>query len=158
TATSRPSAAEIKLHARSEDIVGEAQSSVHRRTDRVFAGLLALQWAGALVLAFQWDPGEALARGGLLLLANAGIIVPTMALIVLAPGRATTRHVVALAQMLTGAILVYLTGEPITMHVHAFGSLALLSLYGNYRVLLTATAATLLGTLGSDLWRSQAGP
>ena len=43
------------------------------------------------------------------------------------PGRASTRHVIAVGQMLTSALLIHLTGGRIETHFHVFGSLAFLA-------------------------------
>ncbi len=54
-------------------------------------------------------------------------------------GSVWTRQVIALAQMLTSALLIHLTGGRIETHFHVFGSLAFLAFYRDWRVLLTAT-------------------
>jgi len=60
-------------------------------------------------------------------------------LAVLRPGHATTRYTVAVGQMLMGALLIHLTGGRIETHFHVFGSLAFLSFYRDWRVLIPAT-------------------
>src|SRR5205823_133889 len=55
------------------------------------------------------------------------------------PGRAFTRHTIAVAQMLTSALLIHLTGGRIETHFHVFGSLAFLAFYRDWRVLISAT-------------------
>jgi PAS domain S-box-containing protein len=55
------------------------------------------------------------------------------------PGQATTRYTVAVGQMLMGALLIHLTGGRIETHFHVFGSLAFLSFYRDWRVLVPAT-------------------
>jgi two-component system, sensor histidine kinase and response regulator len=50
-----------------------------------------------------------------------------------------TRHGVATAQMLYSALLIHLTGGRIETHFHVFGSLAFLSFYRDWRVLVPAT-------------------
>src|SRR5205807_1588986 len=56
------------------------------------------------------------------------------------PGRALTRHTIAVAQMLTSALLIHLTGGRIETHFHVFGSLAFLAFYRDWRVLISASA------------------
>lgn len=51
-----------------------------------------------------------------------------IALVLLRPGTAFTRHVIAIAQMLTSTILIHLFGGRIEAHFHVFGSLAFLAL------------------------------
>jgi PAS domain S-box-containing protein len=60
-------------------------------------------------------------------------------LAVIRPGHATTRYTVAVGQMLMGALLIHLTGGRIETHFHVFGSLAFLSFYRDWRVLIPAT-------------------
>ena len=62
------------------------------------------------------------------------------------PGETLTRHVVAVGQMLTGALLIHLTGGRIETHFHVFGSLAFLAFYLDWRVLVTASAVARHGT------------
>jgi hypothetical protein len=50
------------------------------------------------------------------------------------PGYAFTRHTIAVAQMLTSALLIHLTGGRIETHFHVFGSLAFLAFYRDWRV------------------------
>ena len=49
-------------------------------------------------------------------------------------------HIIAIGQMLMGALLIHLTGGRIETHFHVFGSLALLAFYRDWRVLVTASA------------------
>src|SRR5207244_4581084 len=55
------------------------------------------------------------------------------------PGRVLTRHAIAVGQMLVSALFIHLTGGRIETHFHVFGSLAFLSFYRDWRILLTAT-------------------
>src|SRR6185295_14636106 len=55
------------------------------------------------------------------------------------PGVASTRYVIAVAQMLWSALLIHLTGGRIETHFHVFGSLAFLAWYRDWKVLMTAT-------------------
>jgi len=56
------------------------------------------------------------------------------------PGRQVTRHTIAVGQMLMSALLIHLSGGRIETHFHIFGSLAFLSFYRDWRVLITASA------------------
>src|SRR5204863_4612107 len=55
------------------------------------------------------------------------------------PGRFITRIVISVGQMLTSALLIHLTGGRIETHFHVFGSLAFLTLYSDWRVLMSAS-------------------
>ena len=56
------------------------------------------------------------------------------------PNSTSTRHVIAISQMLWSALLIHLTGGRIETHFHVFASLAILSIYRDWKVLITATA------------------
>ncbi len=62
-----------------------------------------------------------------------------MALVRLNPGRRSTRHVIAVGRMLASSLLIHLTGGRIETHFLIFGSLAFLSFYLDWAVLLTAS-------------------
>jgi len=55
------------------------------------------------------------------------------------PGDLATRHVIAVGQMLASALLIHLTGGRLETHFHVFGSLAFLSFYRDWRVIVTGT-------------------
>ena len=55
------------------------------------------------------------------------------------PELASTRHVVAIVQMLWSALLIHLSGGRIETHFHIFASLAILSIYRDWRILISAT-------------------
>lgn len=55
------------------------------------------------------------------------------------PESVHTRHVNAIAQMLWSALLIHLTGGRIETHFHVFASLAILSIYRDWKILITAT-------------------
>jgi signal transduction histidine kinase/HPt (histidine-containing phosphotransfer) domain-containing protein/ActR/RegA family two-component response regulator len=132
---------------RAEKLLAAHQRSIHVRSDRLFAGLLLLQWLIAISVAFwlsphQWKGGDrqlhlhALAA---ILLGGAIVSLPVL-LVLFRPGRPVTRHAVGAAQMLMGALLIHLTGGRIETHFHVFGSLALLAFYRDWRVLVSASA------------------
>ena len=139
------------LAARAAELVKDYQRKIHVRTDRLFAGLMALQWVAGVAFAMWVSPlawaGEtsrthvhvwaALLLGGLL------SVFPA-ALALLRPGERSTRYVIAVAQMLMGALLIHLTGGRIETHFHVFGSLAFLAFYRDWRVLVPATVVVAL--------------
>ena len=51
-----------------------------------------------------------------------------------------SRHVIAICQMLWSALLIHLSGGRIETHFHIFASLAILSIYRDWKILLTATS------------------
>ncbi len=96
------------------------------------------------------------------------IVAFPIALALLRPGEKVTRHTIAVAQMLIGALYIHLTGGRIETHFHVFGSLAFLAAYRDWRVLLTATVVvagdhflrgifwpqSVYGVLSASFWRA----
>ncbi|PTX99420.1 hypothetical protein DB346_16370 [Verrucomicrobia bacterium LW23] len=119
--------------------------------DKQFAYLMIGQWLFGIVLALTvsplaWDGARASVHNHVLAaVALGGVIAagPIM-LAVFQPGAVITRHVVAVAQMLFGALLIHLTGGRIETHFHVFGSLAFLAFYRDWRVLITGTVIVVL--------------
>lgn len=132
--------------ARGEQLFLAQQTENAARVDRLFAGLMAVQWlacvAAALWIApLTWIGTEsqihphlwaAVTLGGALALGPTGLTL-------FHPGAVLTRHVVAIAQMLFSALLIHVTGGRIETHFHVFGSLAFLAFYRERSVLVTAT-------------------
>jgi two-component system, sensor histidine kinase and response regulator len=141
----------VPTRSRAADLFEEYQSDLHRRTDRLFAGLLGFQWIAGILFALWISPlawsgtvsrthvhvWAAIVLGGLINLFPA-------ALGILRPGRPSTRFTIGVAQMLMGALLIHLTGGRIETHFHVFGSLAFLAFYRDWRVLIPATIVVAL--------------
>jgi PAS domain S-box-containing protein len=116
------------------------------RTDRMFAVLMLLQWAAAIAVALllspqAWEGGvaavhphvwAALIYGGVLAALPVGLAWKQ-------PGRASTRYVIGVAQVIFSSLLIHVTGGRIETHFHVFGSLAFLAFYRDWRVLIPAT-------------------
>jgi hypothetical protein len=147
-----PSKANDLTLAAADVIVERAEERYqdHRRkifvtTDRTFAGLMVGQWVFGVILALAVSPyawegkiktvnmhvWAALVLGGVL------TALPVM-LALFRPGSPLTRHVIAAAQILWSALLIHLSGGRIETHFHIFGSLAFISFYRDWKVLLTA--------------------
>jgi two-component system, sensor histidine kinase and response regulator len=134
---------------RAEILLAEYRDTIYRRVDRMFAVLLAVQWLAGIGFALWLSPktwaGSAsqvhVHVWAAVVLGGCISVVPII-LALLRPGRASTRHTIAIAQMLTSALLIHLTGGRIETHFHVFGSLAFLFLYRDWRVLITASAVT----------------
>jgi PAS domain S-box-containing protein len=144
------------LEKRIKVLFQESQDNIHRRTDRLFAGLMIFQWLAAMAAAFwisprtwigttsqiHWHVWAAIFLGGVI----------TSLPVYLAwkqPGRTLTRHAIAAAQMIFSALLIDLTGGRIETHFHIFGSLAFLAFYRDWRVLITATVVVVV----DHFWR-----
>jgi len=137
---------ELRIVERTAALFRERRQHALRRLDRAFAWLMAGQWLFAILLAvlvspYGWE-GKVKAvhfHVYLAVLLGGALTVFPAALAVSSPGRALTRHVIAANQMLWSALLIHLTGGRIETHFHVFGSLAFLSFYLDWKVLLTAT-------------------
>jgi two-component system sensor histidine kinase/response regulator len=127
-------------------LFSQHQQSICRHTDRLFAGLMACQWVAGIVAAYTISPKTWIGAYSqthphiyaAVFLGGAISALP-IALALIQPGRASTRYAIATAQMLMSALLIHLTGGRIETHFHVFGSLAFLSFYRDWRVLVPAT-------------------
>ncbi len=135
------------IERRGSALYAEAANRVSRRTDHLFAGILAAEWLATVAVAAWVSPrawaGEASwihPHVWAAVFLGGGIAAPAALLALVRPGLASTRYVVAAAQMLMGSLLIHLTGGRIETHFHIFGSLALLAFYRDWRVLAVATA------------------
>ncbi|MBD0372894.1 MAG: response regulator [Pyrinomonadaceae bacterium] len=107
---------------------------------------MALQWVAGIIAAYWLSPltwagttsQTHLHIWAAIFLGGAISSLP-IALALAQPGRTSTRYAVATGQMLMGALLIHLTGGRIETHFHVFGSLAFLSFYRDWRVLVPAT-------------------
>jgi two-component system sensor histidine kinase/response regulator len=125
--------------------------TVWRRTDRIFAFLLLIQWVASIGVALWLTPRTWIgATSSLHLHVLAAIFLGgalaafPMLLISLRPGEAITRHVIAVSQMLFSALLIDLCGGRIETHFHIFGSLAFLAFYRDWRVIVSASLVVAL--------------
>ena len=144
-------AASRPVQERAQVLFHQHQVEACRRTDRLFAILLAFEWFAGIFVALWITP---LTWAGqfsqthvhvyaAVLLGGAVTIFP-ICLALLKPGLALTRYVIAVSQMLIGALLIHLTGGRIETHFHVFGSLAFLAFYRDWRVLLIASAVVVV--------------
>ncbi len=140
--------------SRAEALFHADQQALFRRTDRWFAGLMACQWLAGIFAALWISPRTWAGTASqthphvwaAVFLGGAISFFPIL-LVLTRPGRTSTRHVVAIGQMLTSALLIHLTGGRIETHFHVFGSLAFLAVYRDWRVLVPATVVVALDHL-----------
>ncbi|HYT73603.1 MAG TPA: ATP-binding protein [Vicinamibacterales bacterium] len=144
----------LSVGARADDLFARHQLDIYKRTDRLFASLMGLQWIAGVIFALWVSP---LAWYGTIsrthvhvwaaiFLGGAICLFPALLGLVRA-GEASTRYTIAVAQMLMGALLIHLTGGRIETHFHVFGSLAFLAFYRDWRVLIPATVVVALDHL-----------
>ena len=159
TPLSKPDSA---LQQRAAELFRTAENDLHRHTDRLFARLMIVQWLAGIAAALWISPltwiGESsqvhIHVWAAILLGGALSGFPAW-LAWQYPGLTVTRHVIAVAQVLTSALLIHLTGGRIETHFHIFGSLAFLAFYRDWRVLATATIVVAGDHLLRDLYWPQ---
>ena len=122
-----------------------------KATDRMFAWLIAFEWLAAMAAASLIAPNvpvlAQISQGHLMQMAAglAGLIyLLPLTLALFHPGKAYTRHVIAIGQMLTPSLFIFLTGRGFETHFFVFGALASLAAYRDMKVLMTATMVVAL--------------
>ncbi len=132
--------------SRIQELFNEHRQHIYKSTDRMFAVLMTVQWVAGIVAAYWISPKTWVGASSqthihvwaAIFLGGAISAFPVF-LAARRPGRASTRYTIAVGQMLMGALLIHLSGGRIETHFHVFGSLAFLSFYRDWRVLIPAT-------------------
>ena len=148
--------------SRSESLFQEQLTRIYCGTDRLFGGLMVFQWIAGIVLALavsprSWAGAESELHVHVWAAVGLGGLVSALPVFLAwsRPGWVVTRHVIAVAQMLMGALLIHLTGGRIETHFHIFGSLAFLAFYRDWRVLVTASVVVMADHLLRGLFWPQ---
>jgi signal transduction histidine kinase len=146
-----PLVTDSTISERAEHLFGRYQHDIYRRTDRLFALLMVIQWMAGIAFALWVSPLTWLGTESRIhlhvwaaIFLGGGICLFPALLGLLRAGETSTRYVIAVAQMLMGALLIHLTGGRIETHFHVFGSLAFLAFYRDWRVLIPATLVVAL--------------
>ena len=103
-----------EIARRASALFGEMRSAIFVRTDKLFAGLMVFQWFAGIVAALLLSPkvwtGEQnqthIHVWASIFLGGAIAIAP-IAMVLAFPGKMLTRHIVAIAQMLTSGLLMF---------------------------------------------------
>lgn len=164
----------VNVETRAQELYIAARDTTHRRTDRLFGVLMIVQYIAGIVLAFVVSPktwagaeSETHLHIYAAIFFGAAISLVPAALAFLRPGKAYTRYAIAIGQMLTSSLLIHLTGGRIETHFHIFGSLGILAIYQDWKVLLTAAGVaavdhllrgvlyplSLFGVVSASEWR-----
>ncbi len=140
------STAGVEGKQRAAVLFEEYLNANYRRTSHVFAVLMIGQWLFGILIALLWSPYGWAGKVQTIhvhvytaLFLGAAISSLPLVLTITRPAAASTRFVVACAQMLWSALLIHLSGGRIETHFHVFGSLAFLAFYRDWRVLVPAT-------------------
>ncbi len=135
-----------KLQERTQTLFEIQQKENYIHTDRIFIVLMLIQWAAGILAALLISPKAwegSISRTHIHVWAAVflgGILTSYPVLLAfLRPGHSFTRYSIAVSQMLVSALLIHLTGGRIETHFHVFGSLAFLSFYRDWKVLVPAT-------------------
>src|SRR5262245_30002513 len=131
---------------RAERLFREHEQAICRRTDRLFAAIMLLQWVAGVWAALCIPPRTVTAMDSSVHEHDCAAVVlgvlatplPVSAALVF-PGDVLTRHAIAIGQACTSALLIHLSGGRIETHFHVFGSLAFLAFYRDWRVLVSAS-------------------
>jgi signal transduction histidine kinase len=124
--------------ARARDLRHEVVAELTNGTHRTFRLLFAVQWAVALVIAWntaQPDDSRILFTA----LLGAVLSVPALCFAVAAPLAVWVRHFTAACQIGWSMVFIWLLEGRVEAQFHAFASLAFLAFYRDWRVLVTAT-------------------
>ncbi|MBX9655629.1 PAS domain S-box protein [bacterium] len=136
----------IAPNSRADILFKSYQQRIYRRTDRMFAVLMVIQWFALMAAAYWISP--------LTWKGNVSHIHPHLSLAIYMggalcllpvflawrmPGQVITRHVIGIVQVLFSGLLIHVTGGRIETHFHIFGSLAFLAIYRDWTVLVPAT-------------------
>ena len=134
------------VQERAAVLLREHQRAIYRRTDRMFAGLMAIQWLAGVAAALwiapnTWIGSESRTHAHVWAAIFLGGAISSFPIYLALrhPGTTLTRYVIAVAQMLTSSLLIHLTGGRLETHFHVFGSLAFLSCYRDWKILIPAT-------------------
>jgi PAS domain S-box-containing protein len=130
---------------RAEKIFRALRRNTFQATDRMFAWLIVFEWLAAMAAASLISPQIWPSENPWKLICSAAELAGLIYLLPLYlalrnPGRAYTRHIIGLGQMLTPALFIHLTGGGFETHFFIFGALASLASYRDVKLLLSATA------------------
>src|SRR6267142_7038779 len=152
----------ISESERTAGLFEDSQNHILQRTDRMFAWLMVFQWLAGIAAALWISPrtwigatSQTHVHVWAAIFLGGAISGFPIFLACKRPGQAFTRHTIAVAQMLTSALLIHLTGGRIETHFHVFGSLAFLAFYRDWRVLISATVVVALDHLFRGLFLPQ---
>lgn len=137
------------IRARAETLFQKSMNANYAVTNKWCAGLFVAQWVGGIVAALclspvTWNGPNWTVHPHVWQALTLGTLTAAFPLIMIRrfPTMTATRHVIAVAQMLASALLIHISGGRIETHFHVFGSLAILSFYRDWRVLISATLIT----------------
>lgn len=127
-----------------QNLFDDYQQGLRRNADRAFGWLMLLQWALFAVAAAVYSSATWLS----ILALGTLVAAPTLYIGLLAPGQySSARYIIALAQMSFSALLVYFFSDHMEAPLHIFLSLAFITVYRDWRLLISATLFFILAQL-----------
>jgi len=142
------------ISQRADNLYQENHRALYQRTDRLFAGLMILQWIASICTAIWLSPhtwvgsySETHVHVWAAILLGGLITVFPVFLAYAYSGTTLTRQVIAVSQILMSSLLIHLSGGCIETHFHIFGSLAFLAFYRDWRVLVSASTVAIIDHL-----------
>ncbi len=134
-------------------------TSIACHIDRLFAGLMLLQWLCSIGVVLVVSPRTWIGTNEYvnfhiwlaLFFGGAICSLPTW-LALNRPGRLSTRLVIATSQALFCGLLVHFTGGRLETHFYYFCSLALLAAYRDWRVLVPFTLIVAVDHFARGIW------
>lgn len=145
------------IEQRTKDLFADHTLEIAEKTDRMFAKLMVLQFIVGITFALTVPSHIWMARGQQNLFVwdamffGSIIAAGPIVLSFTNPGKLLTRYVVAVAQMLFGALFIHLTGGRIEAYSHILVSLAVLVFYRDWRVLVAASVVVLIYNLAAGI-------
>ena len=147
------------LEQRAKELFNGHERVQHAKTDRVLAGLMLAQWLIGLFVALVVSPrvwagsqSQVHIHVWMALFLGGALAAGPVALAIWLPGQMVTRQVIGIAQAFLGALFIHLSGGRIETHFHVFVSLAILSFYRDWRVLIPATGVVALDHAIRGVW------
>jgi len=127
-------------------VFSETREGIYQHTNRLFIMLMPLQWVAGIIFALIVSPktwagahSETHVHVWLAVFLGGAISLFPIILALTRPRASYTPYAIGVGQMLMSCLLIHLTGGRIETHFHVFGSLAFLSFYREWRVLIPAT-------------------
>jgi signal transduction histidine kinase/CheY-like chemotaxis protein/HPt (histidine-containing phosphotransfer) domain-containing protein len=147
------------LQAAVQEKVRLYANAIARHIDRLFLGLMLLQWvcaigAACVISPYTWIGAESQLHTHIwfaLVFGGALCALPVL-LAWQRPGELSTRLVISASQALYCGLLVHLTGGRIETHFYYFCSLALLAAYRDWRVLMPFTLIVAVDHFVRGIW------
>jgi signal transduction histidine kinase len=151
-----------RLNLRAAELFKQQHDRLARWMDRSMAALFIVQWALEIVLAIWVAPRTWAGLDGSIdphiwvTVAIGGAVISVPLLLVLyRPGKRSTRLAIAVAQGLSTAVLIHLSGGRMEAHFYVFVSLPLLAFYRDWTVLAAMSAVVACDQFVRGTWWPQ---